>query len=239
MEKAYKRLKKFYESISVTKLSESDKRRLKIMIELVRDLKVKKLLDVGCIPEMTETFVNTLKCEGVGINISKKVLRSARKTKKIKYICADAQYLSLNEKFDLIVCGEILEHLLDVDDFIYRVKKLLNPNGYLLLTIPNLASLFNRISLLFGWQPRGLNPSRKILLNPFTKYDYNWGHVSMFTHYSIKKFLKENGFKILKIRGTYGGHEGEGKLRKFIRWLMSLKTSFAEQLIILAQLTTF
>jgi ubiquinone/menaquinone biosynthesis C-methylase UbiE len=93
-------MREFYETISVTKLSESDERRVKIMLELVKNLKIKKLLDVGCIPQMTEIFVDTLKCEGIGINISKKVLRSREKVKKIKYICADAQQLPLNERFD-------------------------------------------------------------------------------------------------------------------------------------------
>jgi SAM-dependent methyltransferase len=164
---------------------------------------------------MTQAFVSVLRCKGVGINISKRVLRSRKRWKGISFVLGDVQQLTLKGQFDLIICGEVLEHLRNVDDFIARIRKILRDGGYLLLTLPNLASLFNRISLLLGWQPRGINPSRKILLNPLTKYDYNWGHMSMFTHRSIRKFLTLNGFRITKVKGTYGGHEGERQVRRF------------------------
>ena len=231
------RKREFYEKIDVTHLSKDDLRRVKVMLKFIKNLKIKKLIDIGCIPKMTEIIANFLNCSAIGINISKKVINSYKgKNRNLRFIRGDIEKLNLKEKFDLIICGELIEHLSDVDNFIIKISKILNDNGYLLLTTPNLASLFNRLSLLFGWQPRGINPSRKILLNPFVKYDYNFGHVSMFTYHSIKKFLSENGFEILKMKGVHGGHERENKYKKILRWIMSFKTSFSEQLVILARL---
>lgn len=227
--------KDFYEEIDVTKVSEDEMRRIKIMLDFLKGKSVKRMLDIGSVPEMTEIFASALSCEALGINISDKVIGSRKEGSKIRFMQGDIENLEINERFDLIVCGEVIEHMADVDAFIEKLKRMLDNGGYLLLTIPNLSSLFNKISILFGWQPRGINPSRKILLNPFTKYDYNWGHVSMFTFYAIKKFLRENGFEILKIGGTHGGHIGESGLKSFLRLLMSLMPSFSEQAIILAR----
>ena len=57
----------------------------------------------------------------------------------------------------------------------------------------------------------------------------------MFTHYSIQKFLKANGFEVLGIRGVHSGNSSGKKLLSFVRALMSAKASFAEQLVILAR----
>ncbi len=227
--------KEFYEEIDVTKVSEDEMRRINIMLNFLKGEGIKKMLDIGSVPEMTEIFANALHCEALGINISEKVVNSGKKRSGIRFMQGDAESVEISEKFDLIVCGEVIEHMADVDAFIEKLKRMLDKGGYLLLTIPNLSSLFNKISILFGWQPRGINPSRKILLNPFTKYDYNWGHVSMFTFNAIKKFLRENGFEILKVGGTHGGHAGENRAKSLARFFMSLIPSFSEQVIILAR----
>lgn len=228
--------KQFYEEIDVISMSKYEKRRAAIMLELMKHLGIKKLLDIGCVPEMTEYFTSVLNCNGVGLNISERVIKSYKgRNKNLKFICGDAETTLPDGKFDLVICGELIEHIQYPDSFIENVKTHINDDGYLLLTMPNLASIFNRISLLLGWQPRGINPSRKLLFNPFTKYDYNWGHVSMFTHHSIRKFLESNGFKILTIKGVHGGNANESNVHNFLRAAMSAKASFAEQLIILAR----
>ncbi len=226
--------KDFYEDIGVAEVSDEQKRRAKIMASLAKGRDIKTMIDIGCNPKMAKIILDETHCRGVGVNISRRIADSA-KIEGLKMIVADAEKLDTEEKFDLAVCGEVLEHITDVDSFIKKISSMLNENGYLLLSVPNLASLFNRISLLFGWQPRGINPSRKISFNPVAKYDYNWGHVSMFTLSAIKKFLRENGFEILKVKGAYGGHDGESRVRSVIRKFMSIKPSFAECIIILAR----
>jgi SAM-dependent methyltransferase len=229
---------KFYDEIDVVEMGEFEKKRAEKIIEMIKDLHISNFIDLGCLPPMTEYFAEKLDCKGIGVNISKKVIKSFKdKNGKVKYIVADVEQLNLRKKFDLVICGELIEHVFDVDKFVEKIKDMMHENSYLLLTTPNLASLFNRISLLLGWQPRGINPSRKILLNPLTKYDYNWGHVSMFTYAALKKFLEAYGFKILKVKGMSGGHEGENKLRSVIRYLMSILPSFAENILILAKLS--
>lgn len=57
----------------------------------------------------------------------------------------------LAERFDAVVCSEVLEHLhISLDIAIGRLAKLVAPGGILILTTPNLARLPNILRLLAG-----------------------------------------------------------------------------------------
>jgi 2-polyprenyl-3-methyl-5-hydroxy-6-metoxy-1,4-benzoquinol methylase len=228
--------KKFYDEIDNTAMPEDGKRRVDLMLNLLKGKTIATALDIGCVPEMAEYYSNILGCKTLGINVSEKVVNSQKNGGNVQLVQGDAETADFGGAYDLIFCGEVLEHLENPDAFIEKVKNHLKNDGYLVLTIPNLASLFNRMSLLLDWQPRGINPSRKMLLNPLLKYDYNWGHVSMFTHYSLQKFLKANGFKVLAVKGVRSGHKGENRLLSFVRALTSIKASFAEQIVVVAKM---
>jgi len=88
---------------------------------------------------------------------------------------------SHHEKFDLITFCETLEHLNTAPEYaIAYLSTLLQPNGILLITTPNAATLKNRISLLCGQ-----NPFEKIRL-----YEKNPGHFREYTTTEIKKMAQ-------------------------------------------------
>ena len=57
--------------------------------------------------------------------------------KDYKVLVGDAENFNLNRKFDVIVAGELIEHLGNVSNFIECAKAHLNPSGVLLLSTPN------------------------------------------------------------------------------------------------------
>ena len=77
--------------------------------------------------------------------------------------------------FDLVICNQVLEHLKNykkvIDDLIRVTKK----GGYIVIGIPNLAHLINRIYLLFGVQPMCVH--------------LDGSHVRSFTHKSFINML--------------------------------------------------
>lgn len=100
---------------------------------------------------------------------------SGQKTKKIDYHVADydveagkiatkrgAKYhyydlnldnlldLFPNKKFDLIICTEVLEHLLDPHRQMKYFQKLLKKNGRVIISLPNENTIFHRIYALLG-----------------------------------------------------------------------------------------
>jgi len=58
-----------------------------------------------------------------------------------------------DDTFELVVCNQVLEHLKYYDHVLYDMIRVTKAGGYILIGIPNLAHLINRIYLLFGVQP--------------------------------------------------------------------------------------
>src|SRR5207253_10239263 len=45
-----------------------------------------------------------------------------------------------DRSFDVVICGDLIEHLRDPERFLVRVRPLLRPGGRLVLTTPNVAN---------------------------------------------------------------------------------------------------
>jgi 2-polyprenyl-3-methyl-5-hydroxy-6-metoxy-1,4-benzoquinol methylase len=69
--------------------------------------------------------------------------------------------LDQNKKYDLLIMGEVLEHFYKPDKILKNMKEILNPNGKILITVPNMPSLRNRLKFaLLGIFPDN-NPEHK------------------------------------------------------------------------------
>jgi SAM-dependent methyltransferase len=101
---------------------------------------------------------------------------------------------------DLVLMSEVIEHIFDPDTAIMQVKEILKPNGVLLVTTPNLSSLVNRIALLFGYLPMGVEVSTKRVFGRPTRLgglsDHVVGHIRPFTFSALTQFLSYYGFRI-------------------------------------------
>lgn len=164
----------------------SDHTRIEHYIKLVG--KGKKILDVGCwdgtIAAILRDGGNSVK----GVEISDKAIELA-KAKGLEVFKADLTgnwAKGINEKFDLVMAGEIIEHVFDTDLFLQNIKKVLKKNGELIVSTPNVASLGRRLMLLFGKSPN----------LEFTARNYDSGHVRYFTLETLCTLLKQNGFRV-------------------------------------------
>lgn len=152
------------------------------------------ILDIGCADGYISSYFVDKGAEVYGLDISAKNIQFAKKL-GIKARLGDVvNGLPFeNDKFDIILMGELIEHLFDPDSVIRETYRVLNKNGILILTFPNLASLPNRIRLVLGYHLMHFDTS----LN-----ERHGGHIRGFTAFSIKKFLKKNNFEVEKIYGS-------------------------------------
>ena len=86
--------------------------------------------------------------------------------------------------FHAIYAGDIIEHLFDTSLFLSECYRCLKPEGVLVLTTPNLASIGDRINFLFGISPRQVNPTHEFLCL----------HIRPFTYRKLKEVLSDTGF---------------------------------------------
>jgi predicted TPR repeat methyltransferase len=94
------------------------------------------------------------------------------------------------EPFDVIVAGDVLEHLPRPEDLLSALKPLLKRGGTLLVSLPNVANVTVRLGLLFGrftYAPRGI---------------LDRTHVRFFTRSTGRALLEENGYRVASVDAT-------------------------------------
>ncbi len=94
------------------------------------------------------------------------------------------------ERFDVVVCADVLEHVASPEDLLVRVRSWLKPGGVLLASVPNVANISLRLALLFGRFPyaeRGL---------------LDRSHLRFYTRATARRLLEAQGFRIRSVRAT-------------------------------------
>jgi SAM-dependent methyltransferase len=80
----------------------------------------------------------------------------------VEVIPVDIERSSLpfaDESLQVILSNQTLEHVKEIFRILHEVSRTLKPNGYLIIGVPNLAALHNRLLLLLGKQPSCLKNS--------------------------------------------------------------------------------
>jgi SAM-dependent methyltransferase len=103
--------------------------------------------------------------------------------------------------FAAVFAGEIIEHLVDTGAFVAELQRVLAPGGVAVITTPNLASLENRVRLLFGRYPRWSEWELPVdgAAAPF----HDQGHVRSYTARTLRGQLAVHGFVTEELRGNW------------------------------------
>ncbi|SVE64265.1 uncharacterized protein METZ01_LOCUS517119, partial [marine metagenome] len=105
-------------------------------------LKNLSILDIGCGGGLLSEPMRKLGASVTGIDASKTNIDIAnihsKKSKlKINYICASPENLKINQKFDIILNMEIVEHVEDVNYFINKSSEFLKKDGLMYVATLN------------------------------------------------------------------------------------------------------
>lgn len=104
-----------------------------------KELESKSILDVGCgegyFLAGVSKNLKTKKLTGIDISIPE----SSLKRKDINFIKSDIIDFNLNEKFDVIIADQVVEHIApaDLSSFLNSINNSLLENGILILLLPN------------------------------------------------------------------------------------------------------
>ena len=69
--------------------------------------------------------------------------------------------------FDVIIAGELIEHLKNPGVFVEHCKSLLNNGGIFILTTPNPFGFPLIVQVLFEGYPAGINKDHKLWFDPY------------------------------------------------------------------------
>ena len=173
-----------------------------------RNIRNLKILDVGCGGGIICEPLARLGAKVTGIdfapnNIIAAKIHSKKNKLRINYINKDIEKSKLDEKFDIILMFEVLEHLDNWKKTIKDIKKNLNKNGLIIISTINrnlLSKLFaiNIAENILHWIPKGT-------------HDYN----KLIKPEELKKILLKEKFNFKNIKGlVYNPLNKEWKLSK-------------------------
>jgi SAM-dependent methyltransferase len=106
-----------------------------------------------------------------------------------------------DEHFDLVIAGEIIEHLTyDPMQMLLEARRVLRDGGYLLVTTPNVGSITSVAKTLDGHD----NPQIFFLYKrPGPGVEQEIGHVREYTAYELGEAVKAAGFEVTQLFTTF------------------------------------
>src|ERR1700722_16688627 len=111
-----------------------------------------RILDVGCgTGTFGEVLRNEREREVVGITYSSEEATLAEKRLSAVY-CADLNNFDLTAlgRFDCVVMSHVLEHLYRPDEFLMQIRNILEPEGVIVVALPNVVVWWQRIQFMLG-----------------------------------------------------------------------------------------
>lgn len=149
-----------------------------------------RVLDVGCVAHSADMAQSDLWLHGqladkassvIGIDIDPQEVATLQQ-QGYDVREADAEQFSFDRSFDVIVAGELIEHLSNPGSFLESARKNLSSNGKLVLSTPNPWTLDRTMAAILAG---GMSP------NP--------DHTCWYDRYTIATLLRKNGFVLKEL----------------------------------------
>ena len=148
-----------------------------------------KLLDIGCAAGELSEFASQLGHEVVAIDLNQ-TMKNLGRVIFIQHDLDNGLPSTLAEKFDLVICADVLEHLRTPDKLLYELQDRLTASGRIIASIPNFGNWYPRTRVLLG------------------KFDYDargildQSHLRFFTKKSFIRIANIAGYDVTKIWTT-------------------------------------
>lgn len=127
-----------------------------------------RVLDVGCGAKPYERLFRTSEYIGLELDTPENRVR-----KRADVFYNGAVFPFETEKFDSLVCNQVLEHVFNPGLFVNELNRVLKPGGHLLLTVP------------FVWD----------------EHEQPWDY-ARYSSFGLKALLCEHGFEVVEHRKT-------------------------------------
>lgn len=109
-------------------------------------------------------------------------------------------------RFDVIFCGEVIEHVFSPDRLLRQLASVASPDGLIVLSTPNLAYWANRLMLLLGLNPFFVENSAEAVLGRrwrrLGQGNATQGHLRLFTHQAMLDLLARERYTVNGVRSV-------------------------------------
>ena len=149
--------------------------RIEYILEKIPNKVIKNLniLDLGCGGGLTCEPLSRLGAKVTGIDFIEENINIAKQhaiqsNLSINYIKQDLEKMELNQKFDMILLLEVLEHIDDWHLIIKKIKKNLKPKGKIIISTINKTKFSKIFGIYFAenilnWVPKNTHNYNKLI----------------------------------------------------------------------------
>lgn len=210
--------------------------RHEMLKRLVLDFQPKKFLDIGCADGSFLRCICTegMVCFGVDIKATEEdpmILRCDIDHEPIPFVAG--------KDFDVVFAGEIIEHVINPEHMLDEIRRVLAPDGHLVLTTPNLAAWYNRISLLLGYQPIFSGVGLCGTYGTLWPAPHPESHLRLYTLPALRGLVESRGFKVVRTIGVgINNSIGWGKKHPILTWIANRvfrSVGLSSNLVIIAE----
>lgn len=187
--------------------------------------KDKEVLDIGCVQllgdysveRLQETLhykIHNVARRLVGIDLEDDGVNALNKAGCECYcsLAEDAYDLNLG-KFDIVLLGDIIEHIPDPSSFLISLRNFLKPDGLLICTTPNALAYSNALFVLFN--------------KPITRRQ----HVAWYCKITLTNLFKLSGYSLHEMHFCNFAKTATNPMRKSMDYLFcKLRSEFSPHL---------
>jgi 2-polyprenyl-3-methyl-5-hydroxy-6-metoxy-1,4-benzoquinol methylase len=153
----------------------------------------KRLIDIGCGEGLFGVAVKALfpACETWGIEpVAKAAEKAALRNDRVIHAPLDDSAELPTAYFDVVTMNDVLEHMTWPEPALATAKRILRPDGSLVLSLPNVQFLLNVLDLVKrnDWEYKDSGVLDRT-------------HFRFYTAKSAVRLLEQNGFKVERVTG--------------------------------------
>jgi len=156
------------------------------------------ILEIGCGTGQYYEAWKGLNVKWTGLEVNKDMLSFCRK-KQIPVNDTNIMDKMLNEKYDVVFLSQVLEHIIDPNLFLEKIRENMKDGGILHIDVPNQDSLSSAF--------RKYNPS-----HPEYGFLQPNHHLIAYTKKSLSYLLEKNGFTIKQVKAYANNDKTFGQL---------------------------
>jgi 2-polyprenyl-3-methyl-5-hydroxy-6-metoxy-1,4-benzoquinol methylase len=149
-----------------------------------------RVLDLGCSQGLLARDLRTKGVHVTGVDVLPPARVSELMAAYHRRDLEEPLRLPEGRVYDYVLVSDVIEHVKNREQLLRSARRHLKPDGRLLISTPNIANWFYRLSLLAGrfeYGPRGILDET---------------HVHLFTHATFRRLVESAGFRIVAQRTT-------------------------------------
>jgi 2-polyprenyl-3-methyl-5-hydroxy-6-metoxy-1,4-benzoquinol methylase len=161
-----------------------------VMLQMLDRLPPSRILDLGCSGGL---FAERARAAGHHVTGVDAIEVPGVRDRTDRFFVADLEQgipAEVGGRYDVVVAGDIIEHISRPVDLLRAMRRVLRPGGQLLLSVPNFGHWYPRVRVaagVFGYDRRGILDST---------------HLRFFTRSTLRRTVREAGFDVMDESAT-------------------------------------